>query len=119
MYFQCSVLFSLLLIFLSLPPFPQVFTADAMLKYLRMFNFLWRGKRMEYCLANMWRNQTANHRTLSTIKGIVIIRYCCEVCYNILCSVELRSVLHQFNLLVSAMVHFISQLQYYITFEVY
>ncbi len=35
-----------------------------------------------------------------------------------LCSVELRSVLHQFNLLLSAMVHFISQLQYYITFEV-
>ena len=26
--------------------------------------------------------------------------------------------LHQFNLLVSAMVHFIAQLQYYITFEV-
>ena len=32
---------------------------------------------------------------------------------------ELRPVLHQFNLLVSAMVHFISQLQYYITFEVH
>ena len=32
--------------------------------------------------------------------------------------VELRRVLHQSNLLVSAMIHFITQLQYYITFEV-
>lgn len=33
-------------------------------------------------------------------------------------STELGYVLHQSHLLVSAMVHFISQLQYYITFEV-
>ena len=31
---------------------------------------------------------------------------------------ELRPVLHQCHLLVSTMVHFITQLQYYITFEV-
>lgn len=70
-----------------------------MLRYLRVFNLLWRAKRMEYCLANMWRDQTSNYRTLHTIS-------------------ELRPVLHQCHLLTSAMVHFITQLQYYITFEV-
>ncbi len=77
----------------------QVFTAETMLCYLRVFNLLWRAKRMEYCLANMWRDQTSNYRALYTIH-------------------ELRPVLHQCNLLISAMVHFITQLQYYITFEV-
>ena len=47
----------------------QVFTPEARLEYLRMFNFLWRAKRMEFTLC-------------------------------------------------AAMVHFINQLQYYITFEV-
>ena len=56
----------------------QVFTADAMLKYLRMFNFLWRGKRMEYCLANMWREQIANNRKLQTIKGIHHVLITCH-----------------------------------------
>ena len=56
----------------------QVFTADAMLKYLRMFNFLWRGKRMEYCLANMWREQIANNRKLQTIKGIHNVLITCH-----------------------------------------
>ena len=40
-----------------------------MMRYLRVFNFLWRAKRIEYCLANMWREQTAQHRSLQTITG--------------------------------------------------
>ena len=47
----------------------QVFTMEAMMRYLRVFNFLWRAKRIEYCLANMWREQTAQHRSLQTITG--------------------------------------------------
>ncbi len=54
---------------------------------------------MEYCLASMWRDQTSHYRALFSIP-------------------ELRPVLHQCHLLISAMVHFITQLQYYITFEV-
>lgn len=80
-------------------PIGTVFTMEATMKYLRVFNFLWRAKRIEYCLANMWREQTAQHRALQTIT-------------------ELRSVLHQCHLLISTMVHFITQLQYYVTFEV-
>lgn len=80
-------------------PISTVFTGEAMLKYLRVFNFLWRGKRMEYCLASMWREQTSNARLLQPIR-------------------VLGGVLHQSQLLLSSMIHFISQLQYYINFEV-
>jgi gamma-tubulin complex component 3 len=80
-------------------PISTVFTAENMLKYLKVFNFLWRAKRVQYYLSHMWNEQTAHYRSLHTIQ-------------------ELYPVVHQCHLLISAMVHFISQLQYYINFEV-
>ena len=38
-------------------PISTVFTQDTMIFYLRIFNFLWRAKRMEYALANLWRQK--------------------------------------------------------------
>lgn len=70
---------------------------------------------MEYCLVGMWRDQTAHSKLLMTISGMFV---CACVCMHHTPLSELRAVLHQSHLLVSAMVHFISQLQYYITFEV-
>ena len=64
--------FSILHFSYSIPRIPfhlQVFTSETMLKYLRVFNLLWRAKRMEHCLANMWRDQMSHHRTLQTIPG--------------------------------------------------
>lgn len=80
-------------------PISTVFTSEVMLQYLRVFNFLWRAKRMEHCLANMWRNQAAYYSLVDQIP-------------------ELLPVFHQVHLLTSSMVHFIGQMQYYITFEV-
>jgi len=40
--------------------------------YLRVFNFLWRAKRMEYILAMIWKNQISNARTLRAIPGKAI-----------------------------------------------
>lgn len=67
--------------------------------YLRVFNFLWRAKRMEYTLTDIWKGQMCNARLLRTMP-------------------ELSGVLHQCHILASEMVHFIHQMQYYITFEV-
>ena len=47
----------------------QVFTPEAMLEYLQMFNFLWRAKRMEFTLARLWTNQSADFKLLQSIQG--------------------------------------------------
>ncbi|MEQ2256861.1 Gamma-tubulin complex component 3 [Ilyodon furcidens] len=67
--------------------------------YLRVFNFLWRAKRMEYTLTDIWKGHMCNAKLLKTMP-------------------ELSGVLHQCHILASEMVHFIHQMQYYITFEV-
>uniref|UniRef100_A0A3Q3J3H9 Uncharacterized protein n=1 Tax=Monopterus albus TaxID=43700 RepID=A0A3Q3J3H9_MONAL len=77
----------------------QVFTRECMGHYLRVFNFLWRAKRMEYTLTDIWKGQMCNAKLLKNMP-------------------ELSGVLHQCHILASEMVHFIHQMQYYITFEV-
>ncbi|KAL5004454.1 hypothetical protein ScPMuIL_017910 [Solemya velum] len=80
-------------------PIRTVFTPESMIIYLRVFNFLWRAKRMEYILASVWKNQMCNARLLKAIP-------------------ELSSILHQCHLLGCEMFHFVQQVQYYISFEV-
>ncbi|XP_054864637.1 gamma-tubulin complex component 3 isoform X1 [Amphiprion ocellaris] len=80
-------------------PIATVFTRECMGHYLRVFNFLWRAKRMEYTLTDIWKGQMCNAKLLKTMP-------------------ELSGVLHQCHILASEMVHFIHQMQYYITFEV-
>ncbi|XP_053403084.1 gamma-tubulin complex component 3-like [Mercenaria mercenaria] len=80
-------------------PIRTVFTPECMIMYLRVFNFLWRAKRMEYVLSLIWKNQIFNAKLLQTIP-------------------ELSKILHQCHMLGSEMVHFIQQTQYYISFEV-
>ncbi|XP_072294508.1 gamma-tubulin complex component 3 [Eucyclogobius newberryi] len=80
-------------------PIATVFTRECMGHYLRVFHFLWRAKRMEYTLTDIWKGQMCNAKLLKTMP-------------------ELSGVLHQCHILASEMVHFIHQMQYYITFEV-
>ncbi|XP_033868133.3 gamma-tubulin complex component 3 homolog [Acipenser ruthenus] len=80
-------------------PIATVFTRECMSHYLRVFNFLWRAKRMEYILTDIWKGQMCNAKLLKSMP-------------------ELSGVLHQCHILASEMVHFIHQMQYYITFEV-
>lgn len=80
-------------------PIATVFTRECMSHYLRVFNFLWRAKRMEYILTDIWKGQMCNAKLLKSMP-------------------ELSAELHQCHILASEMVHFIHQMQYYITFEV-
>ncbi|XP_048349604.1 gamma-tubulin complex component 3 isoform X1 [Sphaerodactylus townsendi] len=80
-------------------PIATVFTRECMSHYLRVFNFLWRAKRMEYILTDIWKGHMCNAKLLKNVP-------------------ELSGVLHQCHVLASEMVHFIHQMQYYITFEV-
>ncbi|GJJ70814.1 gamma-tubulin complex component 3 [Entomortierella parvispora] len=80
-------------------PINTIFTPVAMHQYLKMFNFLWRLKRVEYALSSAWRRQTTSARAIRPI-------------------LELVPELHQCRIVCGEMIHFVYQLQYYILFEV-
>ncbi|KAF9104577.1 Gamma-tubulin complex component 3 [Mortierella sp. AM989] len=80
-------------------PINTILTPVAMHQYLKMFNFLWRLKRVEYALSSAWRRQTTSARAIRPI-------------------LELVPQLHQCRIVCSEMIHFLYQLQYYILFEV-
>ncbi|XP_067943881.1 gamma-tubulin complex component 3 homolog [Watersipora subatra] len=80
-------------------PISTVFTHDTMIFYLRIFNFLWRAKRMEYALANLWRLKQEYSRRLRGMS-------------------ELDDLLHSAHVIASEMIHFTQQIGYYINFEV-
>nr|XP_002131421.1 gamma-tubulin complex component 3 homolog [Ciona intestinalis] len=82
------------------PPLNTLITPDVMLVYLRVFNFLWRAKRMEYNLAVIWTKTMDQTRKLAPTLT------------------NLQGVLHNCHTLAAEMVHFVHQMQYYIAFEV-
>ena len=70
-------------------------------QYLKVFNFLWRIKRVEFALASTWRKcMTGSRGVLQTDDDTVLQTW-----------KSTRGVLAE-------MVHFIGQLQYYVLFEV-
>ncbi|XP_065177544.1 gamma-tubulin complex component 3-like isoform X1 [Sycon ciliatum] len=80
-------------------PIRTVFDEGAMLRYLRIFNFLWRAKRMSYILSALWTLQTGCPAQRKVIP-------------------ELKPLFHKAHLLSSRMIHFMQQMEYYINFEV-
>ena len=81
-------------------PIGTVLSAAAMQRYLMLFNALWKDKRMEMILSDIWKEQAQTTKT----------------CRRAL--PELRVVLHGVQLLTTEMVHMVHQMQYYMTFEV-
>lgn len=80
-------------------PISTVFTAECVTMYLRVFNFLWRAKRVEYALANVFKQLAHSGRVLRNVR-------------------EASTVLRQAHFIASEMIHFIRQVGYYINFEV-
>lgn len=52
-------------------PVNTILTPVAMHQYLKMFNFLWRLKRVEHALSSAWRRQTTSARAIRPILGKV------------------------------------------------
>ena len=82
-------------------PIDVIVTPDGSREYLKVFNFLWRVKRVEFALGSTWRRcMTGARGVLATVEDKVgkdwKIARCC----------------------VAEMIHFVTQLQYYILFEV-
>ncbi|KAI9892780.1 MAG: Microtubule-nucleating Tub4p (gamma-tubulin) complex component [Vezdaea aestivalis] len=91
------------------PPLDVVVSAWGSKQYLKVFNFLWRVKRVEFALGSTWRRCTTGAR-------------------GVLASFAARPgpqpqspLAQQWKLAratIAEMIHFITQLQYYILFEV-
>jgi gamma-tubulin complex component 3 len=83
------------------PPVDVIVTPFGSKQYLKVFNFLWRVKRVEFALGSTWRRVSTGAR-------------------QFLCRVEDKfgRDWKTTRCAIAEMVHFISQLQYYILFEV-
>lgn len=82
-------------------PVDVVVTPYGSRQYLKVFNFLWRVKRVEFALGSSWRRFMAGARgVLKAVEDLVGADWKKARC------------------VVAEMVHFVNQLQYYILFEV-
>lgn len=82
-------------------PVDVIVTPFGSKQYLKVFNFLWRVKRVEFALGSTWR------RCMTGARGVLAT-----------VSDKLGSDWKKVHCGIAEMVHFIDQLQYYILFEV-
>ncbi|KAI4300670.1 hypothetical protein L6164_034019 [Bauhinia variegata] len=88
-------------------PLDTVFTESVMARYLRIFNFLWKLKRVEHALIGAWKTMKPNcitSHSLTKLQHVV--------------KLQLVSTLRRCQVIWVEMNHFVSNLQYYIMFEV-
>ncbi|ORY38840.1 hypothetical protein BCR33DRAFT_421940 [Rhizoclosmatium globosum] len=80
-------------------PISTVFPAQSMHQYMKLFTFLWRLKRVEHSLSVAWRRGMTEYTAFRKMKDVGQHFHFCSV-------------------VLSEMIHFTYQLQYYILFEV-
>jgi gamma-tubulin complex component 3 len=80
-------------------PISTIVTPEVMETYLKFFSFLWRIKRIEHSLNSVWRRHMNVEHAVRSLR-------------------EIAGDLHKCHTLRNEMLHFISNLQYYIMFEV-
>ena len=87
------------LVYKTKGPISIVFTNQCMENYSILSKCLWRSKRMEFILTKLLEKRMLYNRSVRRMP-------------------ELKSVFHLSNILLTEMVHFIKQMQYYLKFEV-
>ncbi|GAB2266886.1 Gamma-tubulin complex component 3 [Dionaea muscipula] len=88
-------------------PLNTVFTESVMARYLRIFNFLWKLRRVEHALISAWKMMKPN---CITSHSFIKLQHTVKM--------RLLSTLRHCQVLWDEMNHFVSNLQYYIMFEV-
>ncbi|CAL0302507.1 unnamed protein product [Lupinus luteus] len=88
-------------------PLDTVFTESVMARYLRIFNFLWKLRRVEHALIGAWKTMKPN---CITSNSFTRLQHAVKM--------QLVSTLRRCQVLWVEINHFISNLQYYIMFEV-
>ncbi|XP_010257504.1 PREDICTED: gamma-tubulin complex component 3 [Nelumbo nucifera] len=88
-------------------PLNTVFTESVMARYLKIFNFLWKLRRVEHALIGAWKTMKPNCMTshfFTKQEGAIKLQFI--------------STLRRCQVLWDEMNHFVTNLQYYIMFEV-
>ncbi|KAG6504408.1 gamma-tubulin complex component 3-like isoform X1 [Zingiber officinale] len=88
-------------------PLDTVFTAIVMKKYLKIFNFLWKLRRVEHALLGVWKMMKPN-----SIISCIFTKEGASV------KTQFVSILRRCQVLWNEMNHFVTNFQYYIMFEV-
>ncbi|XP_051138783.1 gamma-tubulin complex component 3 [Andrographis paniculata] len=88
-------------------PLNTIFTESVMSRYLRIFNFLWKLRRVEHALTSVWKTMKPN---------CVTPRFFSKLPNAVKSQLILTS--RKCQVLWGEMNHFVSNLQYYIMFEV-
>uniref|UniRef100_A0A1J3G054 Gamma-tubulin complex component 3 n=1 Tax=Noccaea caerulescens TaxID=107243 RepID=A0A1J3G054_NOCCA len=88
-------------------PLDTVFTESVLSKYLRVFNFLWKLKRVEHALIGVWKTMKPNCITSNSFAKL-----------QTSVKLQLLSALRRCQVLWNEMNHFVTNFQYYIMFEV-
>ncbi|KAL0908363.1 hypothetical protein M5K25_022853 [Dendrobium thyrsiflorum] len=88
-------------------PLDTVFTALNMKRYLKIFNFLWKLRRVEHALTGLWKTMKPNY-----------INSCIFTDESFGVKLQFVSVLRRCQVLWNEMNHFVTNFQYYIMFEV-
>ncbi|EOA22353.1 hypothetical protein CARUB_v10002970mg [Capsella rubella] len=88
-------------------PLDTVFTESVLSKYLRVFNFLWKLKRVEHALIGIWKTMKPNCITSNSFVKL-----------QTSVKLQLLSALRRCQVLWNEMNHFVTNFQYYIMFEV-
>ncbi|GAB4843768.1 Gamma-tubulin complex component 3 [Ancistrocladus abbreviatus] len=88
-------------------PLDTLFTESVMARYLRIFNFLWKLRRVEHALISAWKTMKPN---CITSRSFIKLHQAVKM--------QLLSTVRRCQVLWDEMNHFVSNLQYYIMFEV-
>ena len=87
-------------------PISTILTNSCMQRYSILFKHLWRSKRMEIILTELWMRYRSTSPRLKLFADDASLRN------------RLKTMYHQNSLLIHEMNHFIQQMSYYIGFEV-
>ncbi|KAF2073045.1 hypothetical protein CYY_005628 [Polysphondylium violaceum] len=82
-------------------PLNTILSVNDIVRYKKIFHFLWGVKRVEYSLNSVWRKMRSSNNTLRLFNAYIATE------------------IHQSHLIMNEMIHFISNFQYYIMFEVF
>jgi gamma-tubulin complex component 3 len=88
-------------------PLDTVFTESVMARYLKIFNFLWKLRRVEHALIGAWKTLKPNCVTSHSFTKL-----------HRAVKLQLLSSMRRCQVLWDDMNHFVTNLQYYIMFEV-
>lgn len=97
-------------------PIDTILDPDSMVKYLKLFNHLWKMKRMESTLSQGWMKIAGASRTFLRLPGSLgSLHFDFSHAQQ---TVDLEYDWHQIRIIMAEMIHFIRQMQAYCQLEV-